>query len=128
MTYKVLKPFQVKARGKFIEFKEGQSISIPEEKAIKLIATGMVEPLEILEQFNTVFQNAVSEINRNYQPGLINRISQKYPERWSQSIQAENKINQLWDNNIEPFRKAVAEWREIELEMIRLFTQDSLRG
>ena len=128
MTYKVLKPFQVKAGGRFIEFKEGQSISIPEEKATKLIATGMVKPLETLEQFNTVFQNAVSEINRNYQPGVINHISQKYPERWNQSLRAENKINQLWNNDIESFRKAVAEWREIELEMIRLFTQDSLRG
>lgn len=46
MTYKVLKPFTVQVRGELIKLKEGQSISIPEEKAIKLITEGKIKSIE----------------------------------------------------------------------------------
>src|SRR5574340_689301 len=46
MTYKVVKPFQIKAYGKLVELKEGARIDIPEEKATQLVESGKIVPAE----------------------------------------------------------------------------------
>ena len=46
MTFKVLKSFQVKTNAGLIELKEGQVISISEEKAVKLVSDGRIKPIE----------------------------------------------------------------------------------
>jgi len=46
MTYKVLKLFQVKTKAGLVDLKEGQVISIPEGKAIKLVSDGRIKPIE----------------------------------------------------------------------------------
>lgn len=46
MTFKVLKPFQIKTKAGLIGLKEGQVISVPEGKAIKLVSDGRIKPIE----------------------------------------------------------------------------------
>lgn len=46
MTFKVLKSFQVKTKAGLIELKEGQVISIPEGKSVKLVSDGRIKPIE----------------------------------------------------------------------------------
>ncbi|MCR4319178.1 MAG: hypothetical protein NUV74_02435 [Candidatus Brocadiaceae bacterium] len=46
MTYKVIKLFRVKVNGCIIELREGQVISIPEGKAVKLVSDGRIKPIE----------------------------------------------------------------------------------
>ncbi|TLD40880.1 MAG: hypothetical protein JETT_2872 [Candidatus Jettenia ecosi] len=124
MTYKVLKSFQAKTGGKLIKFKEDQSISIPEEKARGLIEAGKIRPPEATpKQFEDCFKDAVTELSKDYPQGLIDHIRQKHPERWERSIQAENRINRIWDDckDLAAFQKAVSEWREIELGLVKLF-------
>ena len=116
------------------ELRKGQVIRLPEKSARLLIGKGKLElyepglQLELTpEQLESVYKDAVGEINRNYQPGTFNFIQQKYPERWNQSLEAENRLNQLWDDgkDLKAFQKAVSDWKEIELELIKLFRQDT---
>lgn len=46
MTFKVLKPFQIKTKAGLIGLKEGQVISVPEGKAVKLVSDGRITPIE----------------------------------------------------------------------------------
>lgn len=122
MKYKVLKTFKAKVNGEIIEFKEGQEITIPGEKAVRLIEMGKIEVAE--ETFESIFKDTVHELNREYPQGLVDHIRQKHSGLWNQSVQAENRINWLWDKDLEAFKKAVSDWREIELAMIRLFKEN----
>lgn len=124
MTYKVLKPFQAKSGEKLVEFKEGQIIKPPEQLEKVLTETGKIKSLEVTpNQFESIFKDTADELNKNHSQGLVAHTRQKYPGRWQQSIEAENRINGIWDTgkDLEAFQKAVSEWREIELELIKLF-------
>lgn len=120
--------------------KEGEpsSEAISLMDAIRNNKTGVIKYLEKLnkskpqpestpEQFESTFNNAVGEINRNYRPGTLDFIRQKYPERWTRSLEVENRLNHLWDDGkgLEAFEKAVDEWRGIQLELIKLFTKNT---
>ena len=128
MTYLVISDVAVKTREGVKTLRKGQMVKIPEQSARLLIEKGKLElyepepqPEVTPEQFESTFLNAVDEISKNYMPGVIEYSRQTYPERYENGIEAENRLNLLWNNDIESFRKAVAEWRGINLEMIKLF-------
>ena len=68
----------------------------------------------------------MDEINRNYQPGVLDFIRQKYPERWNRSIEVEDRINKFWNDakDLQAFQKAVDEWKEIQIQLTKLFFRD----
>lgn len=118
MTYKILILFTVKTKGGDLTLNPGQVITLAEEKANKLIQEGKIK---LVEQYEDYFKDTVEKVSQIYQAGALDYIRQKHPERWKQCIQAEDRINCLWDKDLQEFKKAVEDWREIELELIELF-------
>ena len=118
MNYQVIRLFTVKTKQGDLTLNPGQVVTIVEEKAKKLIQEGEIK---LVEQYEDYFKDTVEKVSQIYQAGTLDYIRQKYPERWKQCIQAEDRINGLWDKDLQEFKKAVDDWREIELELIELF-------
>lgn len=102
----------------------------PSEEALRMVEelrtckNEVIAYLKQQETFESIFKDTVHELNREYPQGLVDHIRQKHSGLWDQGVQAENRINWLWDKDLEAFKKAVSDWREIELAMIRLFKEN----
>lgn len=127
MTYLVIADAVIKRKNGIIELKKDQTVKLSEKIAQKLIETGKIKTLTP-EDFEPFFLDAVHELNKYYPQGLVDHICQKYPKRWQRSIQAEERLNQLWDEgkDVGSFKKAVNEWKEIYKELIKLFKRDTI--
>ena len=121
MTYKVIRLFTVKTKQGDLTLNPGQVITLVEEKAKKLILEGKIREVDKYEDY---FKDAVEKVSQIYQAGTIDYIRRKYPGRFQESLQIENRLNDFWDKDFQEFRKAVADWQQIELELIKLFNQD----
>lgn len=120
MTYKTLILFTVKTKHGDLTLNPGQVVTLAEEKAKKLILEWKIKEVD---QYEDCFKDAVEKVSQIYQAGTLDYIRQKYPERWKRCIQWEDRINGLWDKNLQEFKKAVDDWREFELELVKLFRQ-----
>lgn len=77
------------------------------------------------ENYEDYFQTATQRIAQDYQAGTIDYVRRKHPGRFQESLQIENRLNEFWDKDFQKFKKAVDDWREIELELIKLFIQET---
>ena len=130
MIYKILTLFTVKTKQGDLTLNPGQTITLAEEKANKLITEGKIK---VVEQFEDYFKDTVDKVSQIYQAGTLDYIRQKYPERFQESLQIENRLNTFWDKDFQEFKKSVDDWREVELAIIKLFmtiglTQQSTTG
>ncbi len=130
MKFQVLQKFKLKTSKGVLELYEGQTLEAMPEKVIRFVNSGKIKPIDEPKQqpeltFESVFKDAVGEINKNYTPGAIEYARQTHPERYENGIKAENRLNQLWDDgkDLEAFQKAASEWKLIQLEMIKLYKE-----
>lgn len=120
--YEVIKLFNVRMNGNSIELREGQIVSIPEEKATKLLSDGKIRPAPKDEHFLNAFQRTVSEMADKYKDGLFDYVGSRSPREYEKFNQAENRINQYWDvGGFEGFAKELSEWKALYANLIRLF-------
>ena len=127
--FKVTSSIKVKVQGVIKVFPVGSVINLPEKSAQMFIQQGKLVPEEphvVINnesEYENYFQAAVGRINHHYQAGTIDYIRRKYPGRFQESLQIENKLNDFWDKDFQEFTKAVDEWQKIELELVKLFMQ-----
>ncbi len=125
--YLVINDAEIITKNGTLKFIKGQTVKLQEQTARLLIQKGKLELYKPEpRQFEATFLNAVDEINRNYQPGVLDFIRQKYPERWNRSIEVEDRINKFWNDakDLQAFQKAVDEWKEIQIQLTKLFFRD----
>lgn len=120
MTYKVIRLFTVKTKQGNLTLNPGQVVTLVEEKAKKLIQQGKIK---VVEQYEDYFKDTVEKVSQIYQAGTIDYVRRRYPGRFQESLQIENRLNDFWDKDFQEFKKAVDDWREIEIELVKLFTQ-----
>lgn len=120
--YEVIKLFKVRMNGNSIELMKGQIVSIPEEKATKLLSDGKIRPAPWGEQFLNAFQGTVGEMADKYKDGLFDYARSRNPKEYEKFNQAENRINQYWGvGGFEGFVKELAEWKALYASLVRLF-------
>ena len=132
MMYEVTRDLTIKVQGVINVFHAGSLINLPEKSAQLFIQQGKLVPVQEKPQvvvineseYENYFQAAVGRINHHYQAGTIDYIRRKYPGRFQESLQIENRLNNFWDKDFQEFKKGVDDWREVELELIKLFKQD----
>ncbi|MBF8277790.1 MAG: hypothetical protein HW390_2863 [Candidatus Brocadiaceae bacterium] len=121
MTYKILTLFTVKTKQGDLTLNPGQVITLVEEKAKKLIQEGKIK---LVEQYEDYFKDTVEKVSQIYQAGTIDYVRRNHPERFQESLHIETRLNNFWDKDFQEFKKAAVDgWRDIELELIKLFTQ-----
>ena len=127
--FKVTSSIKVKVQGVIKVFPVGSVINLPEKSAQMFIQQGKLVPekpqvvINNESEYENYFQAAVGRINHHYQAGTIDYIRRKYPGRFQESLQIENRLNDFWDKDFQEFTKAVDEWQKIELELVKLFMQ-----
>ena len=129
--YTVTSDLTIKVKGIIKVVTVGSVINLPEKSAQLFIQQGKLVPVQEKPQvinneseYENYFQVAVERINNHYQAGTIDYIRQKYPGRFQESLQIENRLNSFWYKDFQEFKKGVDDWREVELELIKLFKQD----
>ena len=124
--YEVTKLFRVKVDGNVIELREGQIVSIPEEKATKLLSDGKIRPATKDEHFSNAFQRAVGEMSSKYKDGFFDYARSRSTKEYERFNQSENRINQYWDvGSFEGFAKELAEWKDIYADLLKLFKSEA---
>ncbi|MBM2833776.1 MAG: hypothetical protein HW406_937 [Candidatus Brocadiaceae bacterium] len=133
--YKVTSDLTLKVKGVIKVFPAGCLINLPEKPAQMFMQQGKIVPVQEKPQvannefnYETYFLVATQRIAQNYQAGTIDYIRQNHPERWGKCVQAEDRINALWDKNLQEFQGAVDDWREIKLALIELYANGSGKG
>lgn len=78
--------------------------------------------------FEAMFNQALEEINLNYEPGTIQFIKTTHPDLWKRIVETENKITGTWlSGNTEDFKAALDEWRKFNLQAIGIFRERSVQ-
>lgn len=127
--YQIVERVKIKVGNEIKEFKAGKFIRLSELSARRLIEAGKIRhipepvPANNESEYENYFQTAIGRIAQDYQAGTIDYIRRKYPGRFQESLQIENRLNDFWDKDLQEFKKAVDDWQKTELELIKLFTQ-----
>lgn len=117
MEYKVLRNFKVKVSDKVVELVSGQVLKLEKAQAEKLIKIHKIEPVD----FEGYFKDAVGKINQEYPSGVLGYAREKHLGRFQESLQLENRLNDFWGKDFGEFQKIVDAWKDIHLELVKLF-------
>jgi hypothetical protein len=95
---------------------------IPLFETIKARKALVVEHLKRLADFEAMFNQALAEINCQYESGTIPYIRENYPALWQRIIENEARLNDLWlAGETGPFKLAVEEWKNLSFQTIKIF-------